>query len=675
MGAVQTADGQIVWVPDDTFGAPAPPQELAPAGIAMPQDQPQAFNGGGLPPEVSQGLGFNAPTVQPPPMTPAPQPDPTPIQIPASSEVTAKQSTAADKALAAQHAQLDAQDKANRAAEAQQAAYEATPEGKIETATRREETAAASQQVVNEAKGNLEAQQANEQYAIQVQAEADKQRIAQEGAAREAAAAKSLADERMKAQKSVEAEANYKIDDNRRWHQMSTGKKVLAGIAVILSGLGDALQRKSGPNMAFAMIMDAIHEDVAAQVRDRAELGKKAGLAKDSLDRHIAEAGSIPAATDRMIAQRIIQANNDLKLSAAKYAGPAQKLATQQVSAALDIEAAKRLEDSAVKSSGIIQQRENQRLERERVSQGWAGQAQAERHFQSGQELEREKFAATQIADQKKLDAQLAETAEKRGLEAAKQERELAMPGVYVAGSDGKEKTFIASAGRPEDVAAQKLVVAGVRKYVSMLDRANEIGVKWASNTANSNELQELKTLQGNMDLNAQQLFKLGVLQEKDLKLTHQASGAEDLTQWKDSQAGRDEARRLAIKNLDIELHSSFGMGSKDHFDIKEYKAPPKTAEEKHIDKLLSAPDSSFSRRQRGPLIVDQKISPEQIRLIKNQGALASGNGKSAEDAMRILRHIADNAENQEMRDAAMAQIQDSSVNRDLSTSSPEQVR
>lgn len=64
-----------------------------------------------------------------------------------------------------------------------------------------------------------------------------------------------------------EADKLKDINPNRIWHDMGTGKRILAGISIFLGGLG------GGENHALGIIKDAINRDVMAQKdqHDRAE--------------------------------------------------------------------------------------------------------------------------------------------------------------------------------------------------------------------------------------------------------------------------------------------------------------------------------------------------------------------------------------------------------------------
>lgn len=77
---------------------------------------------------------------------------------------------------------------------------------------------------------------------------------------------------------------NFKVDRGRFWAKADTGKKLGLGIAMLLSGLGDALAGKSGPNPVIQMLQQAVKDDVDAQLDQRDQLLKRAGRRKEAAD-------------------------------------------------------------------------------------------------------------------------------------------------------------------------------------------------------------------------------------------------------------------------------------------------------------------------------------------------------------------------------------------------------
>lgn len=71
-----------------------------------------------------------------------------------------------------------------------------------------------------------------------------------------------------------------KVDRGRLWKNMSTGNKILAGIGLALSAIGQAKSRQGGQNPALGIIMQAIEDDVADQRAAIDKMGADAGRSR-----------------------------------------------------------------------------------------------------------------------------------------------------------------------------------------------------------------------------------------------------------------------------------------------------------------------------------------------------------------------------------------------------------
>lgn len=107
--------------------------------------------------------------------------------------------------------------------------------------------------------------------------------------------------------------ADTKIDPTRLWSNASTGNKVLAGIGVLLSGIGSGLA--GGPNLALSVIQKAIDADVDAQ---KANLGKKENLLTQNYKKY----GDLAAAEAATRAQLASTVQAQIASTAAKASGP-----------------------------------------------------------------------------------------------------------------------------------------------------------------------------------------------------------------------------------------------------------------------------------------------------------------------------------------------------------------
>lgn len=108
--------------------------------------------------------------------------------------------------------------------------------------------------------------------------------------------------------------AASKIDPHRMWSNASTGNKILAGIGVLLSGIGSGMSGQK--NMAMEVINKAIDADVQAQT---AELGKKQNL----LSMNYRKYGDLQAAQSATASQLSSVAQSQIAAASAR-AGSAQ---------------------------------------------------------------------------------------------------------------------------------------------------------------------------------------------------------------------------------------------------------------------------------------------------------------------------------------------------------------
>jgi hypothetical protein len=76
---------------------------------------------------------------------------------------------------------------------------------------------------------------------------------------------------------------NSKEDPDRWWNSRSTGQKVMAGIGMILGGIGGGMTG-SNKNAAMDVINKAIDDDINAQKGERDKLSKVAGIHQNLMD-------------------------------------------------------------------------------------------------------------------------------------------------------------------------------------------------------------------------------------------------------------------------------------------------------------------------------------------------------------------------------------------------------
>ena len=80
----------------------------------------------------------------------------------------------------------------------------------------------------------------------------------------------------------------YKVDDNRKLSRLGTGHEIGAIIAMALSGIGDALNHKSGPGSALSTSMQIIDGQIDKEIEDqrkqKEQLGTDASTVKGAMD-------------------------------------------------------------------------------------------------------------------------------------------------------------------------------------------------------------------------------------------------------------------------------------------------------------------------------------------------------------------------------------------------------
>lgn len=220
----------------------------------IPAPAPQSVTGGALPVEAQAPL--NPPTQNTPDY---------PIALPAVPSTPAERN---------HQALLDT---SNAAAPMTPSAIEDSADKEklaaVEDKKKSDEEAFAAEQKKNAADLAV-MQQAQTDKAVAEKAAADREAVHQ------ANIAKYTADTAAK----VKAAADYKVDPNRKWNDLGTGGKIGAMVAIALSGIGDALDHRHGPNAAMGIIDEAIKQDVDNQWKQKEQLGKDAEASKGTLD-------------------------------------------------------------------------------------------------------------------------------------------------------------------------------------------------------------------------------------------------------------------------------------------------------------------------------------------------------------------------------------------------------
>jgi hypothetical protein len=495
--------------------------------------------------------------------------------------------------------------KANKIADqraAQSANYAASPEGQakagadgqIDATNRQAETARAQGYVEGQelaAAGNIEADGLK-------RADEIRQQAADEMAARQ----KGLQEKQAALDSAVKTEADYKIDDNRRWNNLNTGRKILAGISVALSGLGDAFMNKTGPNMALGIIQQAIHDDVSAQVRDRDQLGKRIGTAKSSIDNYRQITGDMADAHKLKLSEEYERVAQQIRASAAQYGSDKAKLrgealATQfeQQGAAIRSQAA----ESAFNRDYQRAQLDNARRQTN-ISAGHLSLANKQFEFSKEQSTKQLALQAAGLElEQNKLtaagQAKAAEAVGKFGIPApptATKNPEtgevIMQPGGVLKNPDGSPLL----AGTEDEAKALRNKMAVTHRLIADIDEIREIRnrVGGESSMLNSDDRQRLETLQADV-LELKKSGTQGMSSDKDMETIAKGAGASDATSWRDQEGRLAEARKLIAANLNADLKYKAGYsGPALAFTDPMNKGPQETAEDRQFINSIKAP-------------------------------------------------------------------------------------
>lgn len=302
---------------DPTAGLPPlPPQQAPPLPSFAEPQQPQIQ----APPPVSQVAAQPGVVVHPEgtPMPPQPQlAKPTQQRAPAQPSIAQMQA----QANAAQtQAEVDAQ-KANADATAVKAAE-------------------ATAQVANydEAKAKRDALIADQQRA-----------------------ADDFAKTHMEKQMAVDAiykqASDYKVDQDKYWREAGAGTHMGWYVALALSELGNAMQRKSGPNPVLQMLQDKMHQAVVAQVDQRDQLLKQGDRAEHQLDKYDAFSKDRQAIIQARMGELDHALAQNVMATAARFGTPTALANGQAEAAKLEQSAAEHKEQATIRAATIQHQR------------------------------------------------------------------------------------------------------------------------------------------------------------------------------------------------------------------------------------------------------------------------------------------------------------------------------
>lgn len=368
---------------------------------------------------------------------------------------------------------------------------------------------------------------------------------------------------------------SYKVDQNKYWNDASTAKKIGWGIAMALSGLGDALQHKSGPNPVIEMLQQTARQSVQAQVDQRGQLEKKAsraGADVDAWDRFSTNRDAQFAA--RMSQAQILLAQQ-VQTAAAKY-GSQEALANgQKVAAELQKGAAKDAQTAIDLAHGHAMQEGGLRVAQGQLGVASRNQALNEKQF----DQHKVEFEWQKNKDQQQLDLEAGKLAQTGNAALAKQTQDKGIAGV--TNRDGTP--FIAQGGEAE-VSKLRDQVTAARTMVGLFDEVSRMRTGGTTSLGNSDEYQRLRTIWAAQKGVAKNLLQLGALSESDYDLMEGFLGSSDPTKFRDPFPGINQARQNVIRMTNEALR---GRGLDGNFDIPKLQHATNTDAETATQSIL----------------------------------------------------------------------------------------
>lgn len=179
---------------------------------------------------------------------------------------------------------------------------------------------------------------------------------AQEQQAKEAQRQKLAADGRKNIEDAQAAlnTPDGKVDPNRLWANKNTGSKVLAGLSVVLTGLGEGLMGKGG-NSALSYIQKQIDDDIQIQKENiAAERGRKkenfsAATQRNEMLR--AQLGDDRAVDSAERAMRLAAVEQTAAAKVAQMAPGEARARGEQLVAAIGLDKAKAMDDASMRAA------------------------------------------------------------------------------------------------------------------------------------------------------------------------------------------------------------------------------------------------------------------------------------------------------------------------------------
>lgn len=186
---------------------------------------------------------------------------------------------------------------------------------------------------------------------------------------------KAVAAGRLQAQADNKAIDDYKLDQDKYWKETGIGTHIGWYIAMAMSGIGDALQGKSGPNPVIKMLQDRMHQSIETQVDARNQLKEKRGRHAEERAADMQGFESRQAEILRLSAQGDRALANKIDLHSRASANPLERARAETLKADL-------LGQSADKQEQYIKTRADYAIQKQQVGISQTNAAIAGGHLQ-----------------------------------------------------------------------------------------------------------------------------------------------------------------------------------------------------------------------------------------------------------------------------------------------------
>lgn len=723
---VTSPDGRAMWVPDFLAGAftapPAPANTpigspgpwdaapLRPGDSQVMDDYGHASNGpeGGL-----SKADLSAQWSQPKPIPrtdaariaqatspigtirqigqtidPSAQPvrAPTPQWSAQDSAVLASQTAQAQAAQAEPPPEPPPLTNAEKKARAAQQAYAASPEGQIQQASGDAMAAKQAEAGIAAQSGQVEADELGDIARSEREGMRAADKVRQQTALELEERRRGLEERQKTYDDAVKAEAAYKVDDNRRYKNLGTGKQVLFWISAALSGLGDALARKGGTqNVPIQMLQQAIEQDVAAQVRDHETLGRRIGQAKNSIDNYRAITGDIREAGRLKLSEEYDRTAQQIRATAAKYGGEKAKLRGE--AAAMQLEGAAAAIRGATAEGVFARDLQRQQMANQRQQTAISGGhlALARKQFDEGIR----QFDKRMLLEAAQLDAaanKAAQAGKDTTAEAIKMQG-VVMPPKAVKDADGNVTM------EPGDVVVLPLVskdeIPDVRKkmiandqIMAITDEMRQIvsdssgaGMKLGQWTG-SPQQKRLEVLKQQLVLLRKQ-GTTGMSSDGDMARLEAAGGVKSVNDLRGALDALNEAREQQVKSINSTLYGHGYRGKKVEWaDPLKTKAPMSADQEEarriqgsrnvavtpeSLERRPGETSADMIRRSRDELSAQPAgIPPRDKQVIDTWAATVAdpkAGKKQRDEANAFLGNLASSAQDPAIREYASARM------------------